>query len=263
MRVDAGAARVVFWIRSLVAVVAAVAASLTVLLIIVASLGPRQSEWRVEAIGGLFAAAAWMAVGLKIAPRSSFVHAVLFLLGVGTAWVLCRHIVHSTSPYYGLTPVLLACVSSSVVWCAMARDRRARMLSLAIPGLALCGATLGALAWPTLGVTRSVTNAVGRAFTVHIAVGQTPLYVWSTTAVDVDSVVRIEMDPGSGPSEYRLSRVTGTNVQQGCDAFRESSRALVRGEVANGAIPRAITWLPIRLSRCEQGYLYATRQPAR
>ena len=223
------------------------------------------SPWLGESLTAFFAAAAWMSVGVRVAPRLPLAGAVLFVVGLGCAWFLNRGVVHSISPYYGLVPIASACVGGAIAWVVMNRmtGRGAFMLALVLPSIVLVAVTAVTLATPALAATRDLWNGDRDPIRVPMLMtdrgGVGVMYLWTETAttISLSERVRVEPDPGSGAGEYRLTPVREpVAIDALCADFRNATRAMIESEIARGSTPRFVTLLPFNLARCEQGTLW-------
>jgi hypothetical protein len=243
--------------RSLIVAVPAAFATSIATALGVFQLVSGQSHWIAEAIATFFAAAVWMLVGLKLSPRSSARATVLFLAGTATAWFLSRGIVHSVSPYYGLTALASAVIGAALVWTVVGEGTRARVLSLAVPSLTLVLVALSILSRPHLGLTRTLSQADGDDRKVHITYINDSIYAWTADPLRTEGTVQVELDPGSGASVYRLQEVADTATRTAvCERFAHDTQSWVASEVDEGSIPAFVTRIGFREADCRTGHLW-------
>ncbi|MCC6244570.1 MAG: hypothetical protein IT353_17130 [Gemmatimonadaceae bacterium] len=222
----------------------------------------RQTLWLGEAVASLVAAAVWMVIGRRLAPPAPSAAIVLFVCGVAAVWFLSRGIVHSISPYYGLASIAAAHGGASVTWAALARDARDRWRSVAVPITALVLIGSWQLATPSFGVTRTLWEPDGSERVVHVTSANGIPYMWTEAPLTESGRIRIELDPGSGASEYRSQRVVDAATRTlVCDRFAQDTRTRIAAEVKSGAIPSAVTRLPFRTADCADGQLWALTHP--
>lgn len=236
--------------------VASMASIGTALVVIQVTQG--QPFWFAEATAAGIAAAVWMAVGLRIAPRSPLTAGLLFFSGTGVAWFFCRGMVHSTSPYYGLTSLGAAMAGGALVWTAMVHGLRDRMTGMAIPAFTMLLIAVSVLTQPALGVTRNLSTLDGQSRSVHVTHVGGVTYLWTTGNLSVSGRVRVELNPGSGAGEYQLQHVVDTATRaRVCDALSSKMRQTVASELAGGHIPAFVTRLPLRSANCADGQIWA------
>lgn len=241
----------------IVAVVAAFAASIATAIFVVQLTGGL-ALWLAESIESFLAAAVWMLVGLKLSSRSNASATALFLAGTAAAWFLSRGIVHSTSPYYGLTSLASAVVGGAVVWIGAGDGWRARIISLAVPGVTLGLIALVMLARPNLGVTRTLSQANGENREVHITYLDDSIYAWAANPLRAEGTVRVELDPGSGAGTFRLQEIVDPVTRSSvCARFIADTRSLVASEVDGGHIPGFVTRIGFRIAECRTGHVWA------
>jgi hypothetical protein len=239
------------------AIVAAPVASIgTALVILQVTRG--RPFWLAQAIAAAIAAAVWMAVGVRIAPRSPLIAGVLFFCGTGVAWFFCRGMVHSTSAYYGLTSLGAAIAGGALVWIVMAEGLRDRLAAGAIPAVTMLVIAGNALTQPGLGVTRTLVSLDGQSRSVQVTHVGDSTYLWTAEHLNVTGKVSVEMDPGSGAGEFQLQPVGGTATRaRVCDEMSSMAQRTVASELAAGHIPPFVTKLPLRSANCADGHIWA------
>lgn len=245
--------------RFVLALVAACVASIVAALVVM-QLAPTLPFWLAESVASAVAAMAWILVVAHIAPGHVIGSAVSFLLGTAAAWFFNRGLVHSTSPYYGLAPVLTAIIAAASTWWLICQSRRERTIVLAVALSTLLLATGVALGTPAFGVTRQLSDARDESRSVHVQFVRDTAYLWTAATLDPTAPVHVELDPGSGAGRFRLLPVpAGAKNRLICDEFHARIDSLVSDEVAGGHIPHFMTIVPFRFASCDDGQIWELR----
>jgi hypothetical protein len=206
-------------------------------------------------------AALWMLAGL-IAPRTHRALAVVFLTGAALCVPLNVGFVHSVSVFYGLMPIIGACISSGLVWLGIAKatfETGTHRTALAIPAATATVLVMGLLMRPHANLRRAMWAMDDTPIPASVSFAAPndadTRFVWTASAFNMDSMrVRLEIDPGSGTPRLILVRLnTSAERERACDAFRASGDALVSGEITHQVIPALIARLPHRRFACASG----------
>jgi hypothetical protein len=251
---------------------AAVLAGGTMLVLTGQTLAGMEPRWAAESVAGALTAIVWMVAGLYVAKSHHVaVGAVLYCLGVAAAWVLARGVVHSTSAYYGLFQFSLACLGGAGAWLLVRRRARLRSelgVAIIVPLAFVLLGLSSALLHAPLGVTRRVSTGASAAWSLPVvresSSGSVAWYVWSPANADLapaaDSTIYIELDPGSGSVQLRVTESRdASDMTRACTAFREQIVSVLNAEIAGGAIPGFMKGVPIRYRACEKGRVWLAR----
>lgn len=259
--------------REHTAILPALAAALLSATVVIVAMGPmtaRFASWAAEASTSVVAAAIWMLVGLRVTGSTTQAGVTLFVAGAGLAWFLGRGIVHSISPYYGITSFAAACVGAALAWWVSRRRDDgvvAGAWAIVMPLFTLLLGAAATLGTPTLGVTRRMWHDSAGPLRAHVIAARgdsaRTIFLWtadgSASIREADSMrVRLELDPGSGGRDgYRLARMRdAATLSAACNSFRQRTAQMVQQEIARGDIPPFITTLPLNVARCASGTMW-------
>jgi hypothetical protein len=210
----------------------------------------------------------WMLAGGYFAPRTHLALGAVFVPGALLCAWLGVGFVSGVSAYYGIATIAISCFAGSAVWYWYVRTMQpvaSRTLAFVVPAATAVVLTAAALLRPSVGMRRNMWDLDRTRIPAHVA-NRTPHesehpFVWTPSRIDRDSVsVSLELD--SDDSRYTLYRLrTDSERLAACTAFRERSRALDSGNVAEGAIPRIVTVLPRRQIGCSAGSYWVAERP--
>jgi len=217
--------------------------------------------WYGQAAAAAIASAVWMLVGLHVAPRSRVVAGGLFSSGAVLMWWWSRGVVHSVSPYYGLTTFAAAIVAAGGAYLWFEVKHSGHPGDPAVLSLVFTTVLIGrSLLSEAPGLDRTLRMGVGDEVRVGtVATEDGSRFIWTPSSVtEIPPNNSIELDPGSGfVSGNDFVRISSDSERSRvCALFDDQDREDLAEEVRDQTTPGIFSTLPPGGRSCLSGEVW-------